>query len=280
MKIDEKKILYSFSIDIDKESEEQVEKTKKRKNKETGKMESVKITETKKITKPVKFNVVIKKPNRTQLEDGDMFYSLELNKFIKMGLLTKAMLAKQYGANGGVWTDKEQKIYADLIFKMNQKQMEVQAFSVFSEKGKLSGRQDEKLQSAMQDLADIRKELTEYEMLQNSLFDHTADIKARNRAIMWYILHLTYFSEGDSEEAPLEEMFEGSDFSERYVSYENKEEDADELYERIVDKISSVITIWYISGSQDRDSLEAYLEDMNSEEEVESLDEQPEELNA
>lgn len=267
MKIEEKKILYSFSVDLEREVEETIEKKSKRKNKETGKMETVVTTETVSTKKQVPFNIIIKKPSRTQLEDGDMFYSLELNKFIKMGLLTKAMLAKQYGSNGGVWTEKEQKMYADLVYKMHQKQLEVQSFSVFSENGKLSERQQEKLDIATREMSEIRKDLTEYEMLQNSLFDHTADIKARNRAIMWYILHLTFFSEGEIEESPVEEMFEGEDFEEKFGSYEMKEEEGDELYEKVIDKISSIITIWYVSGSQEKENLDSYLSAMKKEQE-------------
>ena len=267
MKIEEKKILYSFSVDLEREVEETIEKKSKRKNKETGKMEAVATTETVSTKKQVPFNIIIKKPSRTQLEDGDMFYSLELNKFIKMGLLTKAMLAKQYGSNGGVWTEKEQKMYADLVYKMHQKQLEVQSFSVFSENGKLSERQQEKLDIATREMSEIRKDLTEYEMLQNSLFDHTADIKARNRAIMWYILHLTFFSEGEIEESPVEEMFEGEDFEEKFGSYEMKEEEGDELYEKVIDKISSIITIWYVSGSQEKENLDSYLSAMKKEQE-------------
>lgn len=278
MKIEEKKILYSFEVDIEREVEESVEKKSRRKNKDTGKMEAVITTEKVTTKKQVPFKIIIKKPSRTQLEDGDMFYSLELNKFIKMGLLTKAMLAKQYGSNGGVWTEKEQKMYADLIFKMHQKQLEVQSFSVFSENGKLSKRQQEKLDLSTREMSEIRKELTEYEMLQNSLFDHTADIKARNRAIMWYMLHLTFFTEGESEESPAEEMFEGEDFEARYQSYEMKEENGDELYEKVVDKISSIITIWYISGSQDKDNLDSYLEAMKEDQEALSEEEDEEEV--
>ena len=275
MDIDEKKVLYSFPINVEREVEETIEKKKKRKNKETGKMETVVTTETVKTKKEVPFNICIKKPTRTQLEDGDMFYSLELNKFIKMGLLTKAMLAKQYGSNGGVWTEKEQKLYSDLVFRMHQKQLEVQEFSVFGDnKGKLSDRQQEKLELATREMAEIRKELTEYEMLQNSLFDHTADVKARNRAIMWYILHLTFFSEGEEEKAPIEPMFDGADFDERYSVYEDLEEQEDEIYSKSIDKISSILTIWYISGSQGKESLQEMMKEMESSEEDEEASEE------
>ena len=279
MKINEKNTLYSFPISIEKEIEEEVEKKSKRKNKETGKMEVVTSKEKINVKKEIVFNVFLKKPNRSELEDGDMFYSLELNKYIKMGLLTKAMLAKQYGNQGGVWSEKEQKMYAELLFKMHKKQVEVQQFSILGDNGKLSKRQQEKLEKSTKEMSEAKRELTEYEMIQNSLFDHTADIKARNRAIMWYILHMSYFVEGDSDNAPFETLFEGDDFKSKYESYEEKEESGDEFFEKCIDKISSIITIWYISGEQQQDGLEKIMKEMKKETEEDSeLQEDSEEL--
>jgi hypothetical protein len=274
MEIDTKKWLYSFSINVEKEVEEQVEKKTKRKNKETGKIETVTSQETVTVKKEVPFTVLVRRPTRSQLEDGDMFYSLELNKFIKMGMLTKAMLAKQYGNQGGLWTEKEQQLYKDLMYKMHLKQLDIQQLSILSDNGKLSTRQKNKLNVYIRELADIKKELTEYEMIQNSLFDHTADVKARNRTIMWYILHTSHFFEGDAEEPVIEEMFEGTSFEERWESYQDKEESEDEIYMRCIDKISSILTVWYISGIQETEGIEEFMDEMKKQQDddIEVLD--------
>ena len=279
MIINEKNTLFNFSINIEKEVEEEAEKKSKRKNKETGKMEVVTSKEIVKVNKEVPYTFYIKKPNRTEMEDGDMFYSLELNKFIKMGLLTKAMLAKQYGNQGGVWSEKEQKIYSDLMYKMHQKQLEVQQFSLLSKDGKLSKRQKEKLDQTVKEMAQSKRELTEYEMVQNSLFDHTADVKARNRCIMWYILHLTYFVEGEEDTPVYEQYFEGDSFEEKYLNYQDKEELADEIYEKVIDQISSVVTIWYISGNQEQENIKNMLEEMKTTGEEIEESEESEEVN-
>lgn len=263
-----KKILYSFSIDIEKEIEEEIEKKSKRKNKETGKMEVVTSKETVSVKKEIPFKIIIEKPRRAILEDGDMFYSVELNKFIKMGLMTKAMLAKQYGNQGGVWSEKEQQIYAELIYKMHKKQLDIQQFSILNDSSKLSERQKEKLDILVQELSDIKKELTEYEMVQNSLFDHTADVKARNRAIMWYVLHLSRFQEGDQEDNPIEDFFEGDNFEEKYSDYLDKESTNDPLFEACIDKISSIVTIWYIGGTQDQEGVDKIMDEMKKDQEV------------
>ena len=63
MKIDPEKMLYSFTINLEKEVEEKVEKRSRRKNKETGKMETVTTTEVQQVKKEVPFHVILKKPN-------------------------------------------------------------------------------------------------------------------------------------------------------------------------------------------------------------------------
>ena len=110
------KELYSFTVNIEKISqkevevekevdvEKEVEVEKRKKNKETGKMEKVLVKEmrtTKEkvvekemrdVSEETPVRVILRKPTRTQLEDGDMFYSIWLNKYIKMGLLTSCLL--------------------------------------------------------------------------------------------------------------------------------------------------------------------------------------------
>ena len=77
--------------------------------------------------------------------------------------------------------------------------------------------------------------------------------------------------EGDADEAPVEKMFEGIDFDEKFEAYQEKEEQDDPLYIASVEKVSSIMTIWYISGVQTQDSFEEIIEEMrkNTEDEEE-----------
>ena len=154
MAIKKSRELYSFNIDVERETvkmveierevevEKEVEKQRKRKNKETGKME----TYTEKVLTPVKekrvtseertvtekspIKIVFRRPTRTQLEDGDMFYSVWLNKFIKMGLLTRSMLAKQHIDIGGTMDEEEKQFYSQMYVKLFEKQMSLQRFAI------------------------------------------------------------------------------------------------------------------------------------------------------
>jgi hypothetical protein len=114
--------LYSFSIDVEREEEKEITKEVKRKNKETGKMETREETIVRTVTKEVPVRVILRKPSRTQIEDGDMFYSIWLNKFIKMGLLTRAMLAKKQVDVGGTLNEDDKMNYAKLYLKLFEKQ--------------------------------------------------------------------------------------------------------------------------------------------------------------
>ena len=247
------KELHSFSFDIEEEVVKDVEKKVKRKDKETGKMKTITETVEKTVKESVPVNIVIKKPTRVQLEDGDMFYSIWLNKFIKMGLLTRAMIAKQHADLGGQLSDDEKKRYSVLTAKSFNKEQEIQALRAAKTEAEMTEEEVFKLTRLVNELALAKRELTDFELMQASVFDHTADTKARNKALIWYILNLTYFTKGDEEK--LEPMFPGADFEDKYNAYISKEEEEDEIYSQCIDKVSSIVTLWYMSGIDNSEDL-------------------------
>lgn len=281
------KELYSFNINIQKtvqkevevekeiEVEKEVEVERKRKNKETGKMEKVIETETRKVKEKVvetelrdvmedsPVRVTLKKPTRTQLEDGDMFYSIWLNKYIKMGLLTRAMLAKQHLDVGGSLTEEEKQRYAQLYVRLYEKQQAVQRFGLKTPEER-SNDENERLARAVEELGVIRKELTDFEAVQASMFDHTADIKARNKTITWYLLNLTHVTEGDHDDAEARPLFEGETYDDKYESYMELDEIDDPIYLSSIDKLSSLATIWYMSGVSTQEDFDRLLEEIDT----------------
>lgn len=281
------KELYSFTVNVTQTSQKEVEIEKevevekevqverRRKNKETGKMEKKLVTETRKVKekqivkemrdvsqeKPVR--VILKKPTRSQLEDGDMFYSIWLNKFIKMGLLTRAMLAKQHLDVGGSLTEDEKQKYAQLYVRLYEKQQAVQRFSLKTPDER-SNDETERLEKAVEELGVIRKELTDFEAVQASMFDHTADIKARNKTITWYLLHLAHKIEGDLDDDEMLPLFTGETYDDKYESYMELDEKDDPVYLLAIDKLSSLSTIWYMSGVSSQEDFDRLLEEIDA----------------
>lgn len=269
-----KRELYSFNIEIEDEVEKEIVKEVEKKNEETGETEKVeeKVIRTQKVKTPVR--IILKKPTRTQIEDGDMFYSIWLNKFIKMGLLTRAMLAKKQVDIGGALNDDDKLEYAKLYLKLFEKQQNIVRYSAKEEED-LSNDEKERLEASVSELAVIRKQLSDFEAAQSSVFDHTADVKARNKTITWFLLHLAYYIKGeeeqDAEEAPL---FSGTEYEEKYRSFQEADENQEEIFVKAIDKLSTIATIWYMSGVQTQDEFESVLEQIEKDNIVEGIGEE------
>ena len=298
MAIKKSRELYSFYIDVERETvkmveierevevEKEVEKQRKRKNKETGKME----TYTEKVLTPVKekrvtseertvtekspIKIVFRRPTRTQLEDGDMFYSVWLNKFIKMGLLTRSMLAKQHIDIGGTMDEEEKQFYSQMYVKLFEKQMSLQRFAIVGQE-EMTPEQTEKRERLIAEIGLIRKELTDFETVQASMFEHTADIKARNKTITWYLLHLTHYQYLEEETGGLTAMFPGDNYDEKYEAYKTKEDEDDEIFWNSVDKLSSIATIWYMSGVQQQEDFDTLLQEISDDVMLDESGEEP-----
>ena len=256
------KKLYSFKISLKEEVIKEVEKKVRRKNKETGKMESISKTVEKTVTETIPVEVFIKHPSRDLLEDGDMFYSVWLNKYIKMGLLTRSMLTKQYLDAGGQFTEENKEEYATLMLDAFNKQTAIESLTALG-KG-INEEQHIRLNKYVQQLAVIRRSLTDFELLQGSIFEHTADNKARNKAVLWYVLALAWVQTEGEEPAPL---FAGVDFDSRYNDYVLKEEAEDPLFQQAISQITSIVTLWYMSGANDSEALKQLLQEIEQQEE-------------
>ena len=258
-----KRELYSFDIEIEEEETKEVIKEVKKKNKETGKMETVEETVEKTVKTKTPVRVVLRKPTRTQVEDGDMFYSIWLNKFIKMGLLTRAMLAKKQVDVGGTLNEDDKMNYAKLYLQLFEKQQNVIRYSA-KDPNNMSLDEKERLDKAVADLAVIRKELSDFEAAQASIFDHTADVKARNKTITWFLLHLAYYVKGEENEDQVP-LFPGTDYEEKYLSYQEADEEQEDIFVKTIDRLSTVATIWYMSGVQEQDEFDSVIQQMNKE---------------
>jgi len=87
-------------------------------------------------------------------------------------------------------------------------------------------------------------------------------VRAQNRVIMWYVLNLTHIARGEED---LELFFEGDTFEEKEKHYYDLDEQSDELYLLIQNKIATFMSYWYFAASglsrEDFDQLNAEIEE-------------------
>lgn len=245
----ESKNLYSFTLFSEKENTVEEKRIDEQTKEE--------ITVMKKVTEKVPFQIVLKKPTRRQIEEADLEYSVEMSKCIKKGILTKAMLAKKYSDTGGMLSENESKRLVDLYKKIYDLQNE----NIRLESSTKKKENKEKINEIVEDLTKTRKEIIDIESNYRSLFDHTADSKAQNRLLLWYILNLTYLkTDSESSEEP---YFKGEDFEDKLHSFYEKEESADENYGVISKKVSTLVAFWFFnqaSSEKDFEELDKKIE--------------------
>jgi hypothetical protein len=241
------KEIYSFSVDLETKTTKEVEKTIV--DKETGKEEKVKAEEEVVTSEPVR--IILKEPNRRQVEEADMEYSIEMSQCVKRGILTKAMLANKYTDTGGLVAEEDAKSLAKSYGKLGEIQSEYTRLS--TKTGKKTKEDEERLAELLEDIAALRKHIVDTETAYASLFNHTADTKAQNRVILWYVLNLAYVARGEEDPEPL---FVGDSFEQKENHYYELDEAQDELYLLVQSKLATFVSYWYFTAGVTRADIE------------------------
>jgi hypothetical protein len=248
------KEIYSFSIEVEREVEETV--TKKRKNKETNKMEEVSVEQT--VKKEVPIRIILKDPNRREVEEADMEYSIEMSKCIKKGILTKAMLAKKYSDSGGLLSEEDAtnltRNYASLGDLQNK-------YTRLSAKVKKSKKDEERLTELLGEMSEVRRDIVDMETSYSSLFNHTADSKAQNKVILWYLVNLSYYQENEEDEAV--PFFKSEEMEDKIEEYYAADEEGDEIFDLAKDKLSTFLSFWYFSSNASIEDFDKLNEDID-----------------
>lgn len=237
------KELYSFTVD--REVEKEVVTIKN--NKKTG--EEIKTTKKEKVKEPV--SIFIKRPTRRELEEAELEFSVEMSRCVKKGILTKAMLAKKYSDTGGLMSETDATSLVDLYKGVFDLQNEYARLEIVQNK---TEKQTARVEEITKELGTVRRKIVEFESNYQSLFDHTADVKAQNKLILWYVIMLTNI-QGEKDEEPTPYFGKG-DFETRLEEYYRKEESDDQLYFLIAKKAATIIAFWFFNQATDKKSFD------------------------
>lgn len=232
--------IYSFTF----EKEEKVKRTETQtvKNPETGEDEEVSIT--KEVNQDIPYRVIMKQPTRREIEEAELEFSVEMSNCIKKGILTKAMLAKKYSDTGGLLAEEDAKNLTKMYIRYGEISQENEKLN--AKVSSLSDKEKKKMNDIAGEIALLRKDIINIETSYANLFNHTADVRAENKVIQWYILNLTNIQKEDEDES--KPLFEGSSFEQKLSSYYEMEEEGDELYDIVGGKIAALYSFWYYSS--------------------------------
>ena len=222
--------------------------------------EEVKVTSKVKSTVPVK--LAIKKPTRSLFDEAELFYGVRLSEGIKAGLLTRALLAKRFNNDGGVLSDEEQKEYNDLYLEFFNLQTEFQRLSI-KEEAIRTEEEKKQIQNVIAKMNDAREKLQKYEMAQANLFEQTAENRARNKTIMWWVLQLSLI-QGDDKK--FKELFQDGTYEDKLKRYDEIEESESGVEKIAIQKLLYLISFWYIGRAASQEEFEKLLNNLQSSE--------------
>jgi hypothetical protein len=236
------KKIYEFVV----KKEEEVDKV------ETKNENGKEVTITSKVKDNVSRKFFIKKPTRVLFEEAELFYAVRLSEGIKAGLLTRSLLAKRYSNDGGALSDTEKEQYSESYVKLFEKQNEFQKLSV-KDKNERTKEEQEYFEKLTAEMVKIRTDLQDFEIAQASLFDQTAENRARNKTILWWILNLSYMIDKDGKESS---VFGDGSFEEKIALYDSFEESNDDWMKGVIKKFAFYISFWYMGRASTQEEFE------------------------
>jgi hypothetical protein len=232
------KILYTFSFD----KKTQVDETTETVN-EAG--DTVKIT--KKVDKETPYEFCIQKPSRSLSDDAELFYNVTVSKGIQAGLMSAALLSKRFSNDGGILSEPEKEEWGNKFVARINKEIDLQRLA--KKQGVRTPQEQEEYETLLKEVAILTREMQDFEVRQQSLFDVTAEARARTRTIMWWLMFLLHRKNEKGEWVP---FFEGKDLEEKQWSYDDLDdedtyptEDDRKFNAKVVSHAVQAITLWY-----------------------------------
>ncbi len=250
------KSIYTFNIEKKAEVEEKRIETYL----EDGVEKQRTITE--KVEKIIPIEILLKEPNRKQVQEAELVFSVEMSKSIKLGILTKNMLLNKYKDTGGLDGEKETKALSQAYADYQQVQIDIVNLRIIPDAEKAED-QVQELQQKENRMLELRKEIVQRESSYLTLFSHTADARAQNKSILWYVLNLSYYKDTSLGHKDFVPIFKGNTFEEKEEALSKMEDEQDFIYQNTYLKLASLFSYWFFSGVVDKEEFDKIIKEQN-----------------
>ncbi len=211
-----------WSFNINKTVEKDVSVPEKDKD---GK--DITVTRKEQVTVPIAY--IIRRPTRIDYDSAEMFHDIKFGEDVRNGILTRSEIIKRF-ANEDVVIKK---VYEDYNAKYNELQR-----IILSEKTEENAARRVKLE---EELLVILIEIQNFETNKSSVYDHTAENRARNKTIFWWVLNLAYKLVDGKEIS----VFEGEDYKAKLESYDRLQELGETDIMEAIQRYYYYVHVWY-----------------------------------
>ena len=256
------KRLYEFTV----KKKESVEKEVPDVNKD-GEEVTVKKT----VEEEVEKKFFLRRPTRAMLDEGELYYGVELGKAIRAGMITRPLLHKRYTNDGGIMNEIQQKAFDEITKELREIYAEQEVINQIDEKKRTNAQK--KKHKELEDKAKPYLEtMRRYNMAEESIFEDTAESRARNKAILWWVLFMSY----KDDEAP---FFNKGDLEDRLERYDEIDDEEDTFLSSAVAEFTYNVSLWYFARPNSKEQFEELkkgVDKLDEEDEEEKPEEKPE----
>lgn len=185
---------------------------------------------TKEVEKKVPHKFYILNPTRKIQDEAAIFYSIKVSEGIKLGLITKAFLLKKFQKEGILASDAEKTEHASnysraVFIEVELEKIKQNADLSDSEKALKSANLTEEYKN-------LRSKIYDYEFVQNSLFDNTAEKRSSDLLSLWYVLNLLYSGQDGSDGC----LFGDGSFDQKLDRLHQIDDSGDEFLTKVTEK--------------------------------------------
>ena len=217
--------------------------------------------------KTIKNKICVKKPSPSEIEDGEFFYGQKFNEYINAGFLTKAMLGKKMG---DIMSENDE----DRMQKVMLENIEAaRVVEFYGESEGLDEEQEEKLENAQKKFISTQKEIYEWQTAISNQFAQTADSKAEQKLIEWFVFNYSFYEDKIDDKTDYFPIFQGETFNDKRNFYlkitdpdaDLKNEDllkSKSIFEKSHDTLIKVVTIWFNKMGEDQKSIAKSMKDL------------------
>lgn len=202
--------------------------------------------------KQIPYKIHLLKPTRKLREAGELFYSGQVSYYVKNGIMPRAVLEKHLLDGGGIESEGEKEKYLSIRDRLNILEVD---YNMVALKGEAMRTEDEskKLIECLREITELKRESIGLELNKLSAFEHSAEAKARNKTILWWIVNLTQYEKDEQE--PLA-LFTGKTVDNKFDQYDQTmEDDEQEFWQAILGRISYLLTFWWVGTAYDEETF-------------------------
>lgn len=231
------KSLYNFSL----------QKTVEEKVLEIREENGQKVEVWKPVKKKVPVNFRLVKPTRRIAEASDLYNAKLISEYIQMGIMPLSLVAKRFGNDGGPLTEDERKYIETLEKKARDLNIEYYKFA-----GENSPEALAKKEELIADIVRIQQDINSVQNAYLSLFENTAEMKAKRKMIDWWSITLAQEEKEVNGKKEFVSIFDGKTMDEKFNKLNDYIESADPFLREIANIFGFFISAW-VSASIDMD---------------------------